>query len=53
MQVNTPGYEGYGAGGRGGASRNVNKAAGVIQNSPVEFRDALENYFHNIEKPRN
>jgi len=29
------------------------KAAGVIQNSPVEFRDALENYFHNIEKPRN
>jgi hypothetical protein len=42
-----------GAGGRGAAGRNVNRAAGVIQNSPVEFRDALENYFHNIEKPGN
>jgi hypothetical protein len=42
-----------GAGGRGAAGRNVNKAAGVIQNSPVEFRDALENYFRNIEKPGN
>jgi hypothetical protein len=42
-----------GAGGRGAAGRNVNRAAGVIQNSPVEFREALENYFHNIEKPGN
>ena len=37
--------------GRAAATRNVNKAAGVIQNSPAEFRDALENYFHNVEKP--
>jgi hypothetical protein len=41
------------AGGRGAAGRIINKAAGVIQNSPAEFRDALENYFHNVEKPRN
>ena len=41
------------AGGRNAAGRIVNKAAGVIQNSPAEFRDALENYFHNVEKPRN
>jgi hypothetical protein len=41
------------AAGRGAAGRIVNKAAGVIQNSPAEFRDALENYFHNIEKPKN
>jgi hypothetical protein len=40
-----------GAGGRSGVSRRVNQAAGAIQNSPVEFRDALENYFHNVEKP--
>ncbi len=39
------------AAGRGAAGRNVLKAAGVIQNSPAEFRDALENYFHNVEKP--
>jgi len=39
------------ASGRGAAGRNVIKAEGVIQNAPVEFRDALENYFHNIEKP--
>jgi hypothetical protein len=39
--------------GRGATGRNVLKAAGVIQNSPAEFRDALENYFHNIEKPKN
>ena len=37
--------------GRAAATRNVLKAAGVIQNSPAEFRDALENYFHNVEKP--
>ena len=39
------------ASGRGAAARIVNKAAGVILNSPAEFRDALENYFHNVEKP--
>jgi hypothetical protein len=37
--------------GRGEAGRIVNKAGSVIQNAPVEFRDALENYFHNVEKP--
>ena len=41
------------AGGRNAAGRIINRAAGVIQNSPAEFRDALENYFHNVEKPRN
>ena len=37
--------------GRNAAGRIINRAAGVIQNSPAEFRDALENYFHNVEKP--
>ena len=37
--------------GRAAATRNVLKAAGAIQNSPAEFRDALENYFHHVEKP--
>jgi len=41
------------AGGRGAAGRIVNKAAGVIQNAPAEFRDALENYFHSVEKLKN
>jgi len=41
------------ASGRNAATRNVLKAAGIIQNSPAEFRDALENYFHNVEKPQN
>ena len=41
------------AGGRGAAGRIVNKAAGVIQNAPAEFRDALETYFHNVEKLKN
>jgi hypothetical protein len=40
------------ASGRGAAGRIVNKAAGVIRSSPAEFRDALENYFHNVEKPK-
>ncbi|MGA2555835.1 MAG: hypothetical protein ABSG04_06120, partial [Verrucomicrobiota bacterium] len=44
---------GGGASGRNAATRNVLKAAGIIQNSPAEFRDALENYFHNVEKPQN
>ena len=41
------------AGGRGAAGRIINKAAGVIQNAPAEFRDAIENYFHNVEKLNN
>ena len=40
------------ASGRGAAGRIVNKAAGVIRNSPAEFRDALETYFRNVENPR-
>jgi hypothetical protein len=39
--------------GKGGPARNVNKASGVIENSPVEFRDALDNYFHGIEQSKN
>lgn len=35
--------------GKGAAGRNVNKASGVIENSPTEFRDALDIYFHGIE----
>jgi hypothetical protein len=37
------------ANGKAGASRAVNQAAGVIQNAPAEFRDALENYYHGLE----
>jgi hypothetical protein len=33
------------------AARNVQKAAGAIDSYPVEFRDALENYFHGVENP--
>src|SRR5262249_17462211 len=36
--------------GKGGASRNVDKASGVIESTPSEFRDALDNYFHGIEQ---
>jgi hypothetical protein len=32
------------------ATRGVNKAAGAIDSYPAEFRDALENYFHAVEK---
>jgi hypothetical protein len=39
--------------GKGADARNVNKASGVIGNLPTEFRDALENYFHEIEKEGN
>ncbi len=39
--------------GRAGAARNVNKAAGVMENSPTEFREALDNYFHAIEQIKN
>jgi hypothetical protein len=39
--------------GKSAAERNVNKAGGVIQNTPTEFRDALDNYFHGIEQHKN
>ena len=35
--------------GRAAAQRAVNKATGVLDNSPAEFREALENYYHAIE----
>jgi hypothetical protein len=38
--------------GKGAGGRSVNQAAGVIQNAPVEFRDALENYYHGLEKTK-
>jgi len=40
------------AAGKGAADRSVNKAAGVIQNAPAEFRDALENYYHGLEQSK-
>ncbi|MGD0813696.1 MAG: hypothetical protein ABSA83_08845 [Verrucomicrobiota bacterium] len=40
------------ADGKGAAARKVDKAAGVIENSPAEFRDALDNYFHGIEQSK-
>jgi hypothetical protein len=40
------------AAGKGAADRAVNQAAGVIENAPAEFRDALENYYHGLEKPK-
>jgi hypothetical protein len=40
------------AAGKGAAGRSVNQAAGVIENAPAEFRDALENYYHGLEKSK-
>jgi hypothetical protein len=40
------------AAGKGAATRKVDKASGVIENSPAEFRDALDNYFHGIEQSK-
>jgi hypothetical protein len=40
------------AAGKGAADRSVNKAAGVIENAPAEFRDALENYYHGLEQSK-
>jgi len=37
--------------GAAATARTVNKAAGAIESYPAEFRDALENYFHAVEKP--
>jgi len=39
--------------GKNAAERNVNKADGVIQNAPTEFREALDNYYHGIEDKKN
>jgi hypothetical protein len=58
--VNSPGGAANSAGGplsgdaagKGAADRTVNKAAGVIQNAPAEFRDALENYYHGLEQSK-
>lgn len=36
--------------GRGAAARNVKKASGVNETSPVEFRDAMDIYYHGIEQ---
>jgi Asp-tRNA(Asn)/Glu-tRNA(Gln) amidotransferase C subunit len=38
--------------GKNGPARKVNEASGVIENSPTEFRDALDNYFHGLEKSK-
>jgi hypothetical protein len=40
------------AAGKGAAGRAVNQAAGMIENAPAEFRDALENYYHGLEKSK-
>ena len=40
------------AAGKGAGGRSVNQAAGVIQSAPVEFRDALENYYHGLEQKK-
>ena len=40
------------AAGKGAATRKVDKASGVIENSPAEFRDALDIYFHGIEQSK-
>jgi hypothetical protein len=38
--------------GKNAPSRAVNGASGVIENSPTEFRDALDNYFHGLEQSK-
>jgi len=40
------------AAGKGAGNRAVNQAAGTIENAPAEFRDALENYYHGLEKSK-
>jgi hypothetical protein len=40
--------------GTAAGSRNVHKAAaGALENYPVEFRDALDNYFHAVDNSKN
>lgn len=36
--------------GAAGSAREVHKAAGVSQEAPAEFREALDNYYHGIEQ---
>jgi hypothetical protein len=36
--------------GAAAGSREVHKAAGVIEEAPREFREALENYYHGLEQ---
>jgi hypothetical protein len=38
------------AAGAAAGSREVHKAAGVSEEAPREFREALENYYHGIEQ---
>jgi hypothetical protein len=38
------------ANGKGAGSRDVQKAGGVMQDAPAEFREALENYYHGIDQ---
>jgi hypothetical protein len=38
------------AAGRGPGARQVRQAAGVMEDAPAEYRDALENYYHGIEQ---
>ncbi|HEX4119092.1 MAG TPA: hypothetical protein VH619_00590 [Verrucomicrobiae bacterium] len=38
------------AAGKGPGSRSVRQAAGSAEESPTEFRDAMENYYHGIEQ---
>jgi len=38
--------------GKAGAGRNAQKASGATGNTPAEFRDALDNYFHGIEQQK-
>jgi hypothetical protein len=46
------GQPGGKATGRGADARDVRKAGGVMEEPPVEFRDALENYYHGIDRSR-
>jgi hypothetical protein len=38
------------ADGKSGPGRTAQKASGAAENGPTEFREALDNYFHGIEK---
>jgi hypothetical protein len=38
------------ASGKTGGARSVEKVSNVMENSPAEFRDALDTYFHGIEQ---
>jgi hypothetical protein len=46
------GQQGGKASGKGADARDVRKAGGVLEEPPAEFRDALENYYHGIDKSR-